>query len=73
MVAGLPLCSLYCNTLLANLNARAYILGGEPDVIDMDSAANVGSQAPENTNAAEQPGVTQLVFSARQVGLHVLS
>ena len=27
MVFGLPLCSVYCNTLLANLNARSYIRG----------------------------------------------
>ena len=26
-VFAFPLCSVYCNTLLANLNARAYIRG----------------------------------------------
>jgi len=26
-VFGIPVCPLYCNTLLANLNARAYIQG----------------------------------------------
>lgn len=28
MVFGIPLSSVYCNTLLANLNARTYIRGG---------------------------------------------
>lgn len=31
----IPICSVYCNTLLANLNARAYIRG-EETVHDVD-------------------------------------
>ena len=68
MVSGLPLCPLYCNTLLANLNARAYLGGGETsNVISMDLFASSRSQASKTTKTAEQP---KLVSSAKQVGFH---
>ena len=58
---GLPLCSLYFNTLLANLNARTYIGGGETgNMIEL----------PERAKTAEQRGVVKLVDSAQQVGFH---
>lgn len=31
----IPICSVYCNTLLANLNMRATI-AGQPSVVEMD-------------------------------------
>ncbi|KAF8448801.1 hypothetical protein L210DRAFT_2627601 [Boletus edulis BED1] len=39
-VFGVPLCSVYCNTVLANLNARTYILG---DMTHIDSWRTGGS------------------------------
>ncbi|KAN0088260.1 hypothetical protein V8E55_005317 [Tylopilus felleus] len=44
-VFAFPLCSVYCNTLLANLNARAYIRGetATPNV-DVDLFASATSQ-----------------------------
>ena len=46
--------SLYCNTILANLNARAYLWGGETtDVADVD-LFTVTSQF-ENTKTDRQP------------------
>lgn len=31
VVFGAPICSIYCNTILANLNARTYLLGNKTD------------------------------------------
>ena len=45
-VFSFPLCSVYCNTLLANLNGRAYIRGGTTTTnIDADLFTNVTSGA----------------------------
>ncbi|KAF8435795.1 hypothetical protein L210DRAFT_3762595 [Boletus edulis BED1] len=46
---AIPLCSLYCNTLLANLNARAYVRDGEATPVF------------DNTNPEKQ---NELVFSS---------
>ena len=37
IMPGFPLGSLYCNTLLANLNVRMYVGGGETtNIVDVD-------------------------------------
>ena len=44
MVFSSPLCSVYCNTLLANLNGRAYIRGeSTTHNADVDLFANTTS------------------------------
>ena len=62
----MPLCSLYCNTLLANLNARAYIGGGETrNIVDMDFFTSYNSRL-ENTQTDQQnntSGEATLVIS----------
>lgn len=71
MVPGLPLCSLYCNTVLANLNARAYLGGRETtNINDLDLFANSSSQVSETAKTAEQSGVAKLVSAIKQVGFH---
>lgn len=43
-VPGMPLCAVCCNTVLANLNARAYLGGGgTANMVDIDLFANSGS------------------------------
>ncbi|KAI9454600.1 hypothetical protein HD554DRAFT_2150087 [Boletus coccyginus] len=42
VVFGFPLCSIYCNTLLANLNARAYIRG-ETATLHTDAGLHTSS------------------------------
>lgn len=42
LVFGFPLCSIYCNTLLANLNARAYIQG-ETATVHTDAGLHTSS------------------------------
>ncbi|KAG9313206.1 hypothetical protein JVU11DRAFT_6665 [Chiua virens] len=63
----IPLCSVYCNTLLANLNARAYIAGRETtQVIDMDLFSISVSQASESTAVVEQHEVLRFASSAKE-------
>ena len=43
--AYFPICPLYCNTILANLNVRAYLRGGQGPIMDLPlSPMNLGSQ-----------------------------
>ena len=56
MVFAIPLSSLYCNTLLANLNARAYIRGEV-----------VVSPVSDDTKADQQSGEVQFISPAHHV------
>jgi len=59
VVFGIPLNSLYCNTVLANLNARAYIRGEA-----------VISAAFDDTKADIQSGEVMSISPAHIVSLH---
>ena len=51
---GIPTASIYCNTLLANLNARSYIRGEAlPHNVDVDLFANTSS----STRLSESVGM----------------
>ena len=70
MVFGIPLSSLYCNTLLANLNARAYIRG---DAVTHSVGINlvtVRLPVSDDTRADEQSGETEFISPAHQVSFH---
>jgi len=54
---SIPLCSVYCNTLLANLNAREYIRG-EMTTRNVDSSAN-RLQVSGGCNITQQRGETE--------------
>ncbi|KAG6372768.1 hypothetical protein JVT61DRAFT_7166 [Boletus reticuloceps] len=44
----IPLCAVYCNTLLANLNARAYVMGTETTFnVDLDLFSGPSSRPPQ--------------------------
>ena len=50
-VFGFPLCSVYCNTLLANLNARTYIRGETTTHhtdVDLFTTSTSISRAPDS-------------------------
>ncbi|KAN0088271.1 hypothetical protein V8E55_005328 [Tylopilus felleus] len=52
-VFGLPLCSVYCNTLLANLNARSYIRGEIVTRNYVDSRVPCGSSTDQESWATK--------------------
>jgi hypothetical protein len=55
-VFSFPLCSVYCNTLLANLNGRAYIRGETTTHnVDADIFTNVTSQVPDSAKGNKHP------------------
>ncbi|KAF8546536.1 hypothetical protein OG21DRAFT_1107881 [Imleria badia] len=55
-VFSFPLCSVYCNTLLANLNGRAYIRGETTTHnVDVDIFTNVTSQVPDSAKGNKHP------------------
>ena len=61
VVFGIPLASLYCNTLLANLNARMY-LRGEATTLQLNADAELGtvsSPVSGNTKVENQNGKTK--------------
>ncbi|KAG9315406.1 hypothetical protein JVU11DRAFT_4556 [Chiua virens] len=63
----LPLCSVYCNTLLANLNVRAYIKGsGATHYIEMDLFSTTLPRAYESMEADEQQEASLSVPSAKE-------
>lgn len=67
MVFGIPLSSVYCNTLLANLNARTYIRGtpnGGADVAMMSlPVSDVIKEQSEETKP-------EFVSSTHEVSAH---
>jgi len=73
-VFAFPLCSVYCNTLLANLNARAYIRGETTTThnVDVDLFPNVTSQVSDGTKGDKHPRVVSFRMSG-QGGVSLLS
>ena len=68
IVFAFPICSVYCNTLLANLNARAYLRSQETICnIGTDLFTSSSSRVAEGTHNDEQHGPAMLVPSAHQV------
>ncbi|KAF8133371.1 hypothetical protein EV363DRAFT_1259064 [Boletus edulis] len=64
-VTMIPLCAVYCNTLLANLNARAYVMGTETTYnVDVDLFSGPSSRSPDTPQGDEQHGKTEIVFAA---------
>ncbi|KAG6375943.1 hypothetical protein JVT61DRAFT_2815 [Boletus reticuloceps] len=64
-VTMIPLCAVYCNTLLANLNARAYVMGTETTYnVDLDLFSGPSSRPPDTTQGDEQHGKAEIVFAA---------
>ena len=64
-VFGIPLCPVYCNTLLANLNARVYLKDGS-----IRGHISVASSAALNANG--QPGEVKF-FVPPEVGVDSLN
>ncbi|KAG6381791.1 hypothetical protein JVT61DRAFT_399 [Boletus reticuloceps] len=63
----IPLCSVYCNTLLANLNARAYVLGaGETQNVDLDLLVGHSSWVSGGSEGDKQGGRAGITFAANQ-------
>ena len=48
IVPGVPICGVYCNTLLANLNARVYLGGNTTQIVDMDLFTSSNPQSESN-------------------------
>lgn len=67
-VFGVPLCTVYCNTVLANLNARAYVRGETSHVIGTDLSTSSSSGVSDNTGTDNQPGEMKLVCFVPEVG-----
>ncbi|KAG9313780.1 hypothetical protein JVU11DRAFT_6140 [Chiua virens] len=66
VVLAIAICPVYCNTLLANLNARDYIRGSTtPDEIDIDLIADLGSHASGNDEIDNQCRGVQSMSSTR--------
>ncbi|KAH0836829.1 hypothetical protein J3R83DRAFT_8605, partial [Lanmaoa asiatica] len=66
-VFGIPLCSVYCNTLLANLNARAYIRGeATTPNVGVDPFTSPALQV-SRTKAGKQRGEAKIRSSGHQV------
>ena len=71
-VFAFPLCSVYCNTLLANLNARAYIRGETTmHNTEADLFTSSTSRAPNSTNADKHRSEPRVSF--RMPGEFLLS
>lgn len=69
---GLPLCSVYCNTVLANLNAGAYFRGEAlPHNTDTDWFTTSGSLAFTSTKGDNQGEEATMVPSAPHVGFPI--
>ncbi|KAI9566346.1 hypothetical protein HD554DRAFT_2174528 [Boletus coccyginus] len=66
VVFGIPLSSLYCNTLLANLNARTYIRGEAVTHNVGSDLVTVSSPVSGDTNADKQSEETKFVSPAHQ-------
>ncbi|KAH0836833.1 hypothetical protein J3R83DRAFT_8610 [Lanmaoa asiatica] len=67
-VFGIPLCSVYCNTLLANLNARAYIRGeATTPNVGVDPFTSPALQV-SSTKTDKQCGEAKIRPSGHQVG-----
>jgi hypothetical protein len=72
VVFGIPLSSLYCNTLLANLNARAYIRGEttthnpDTDLVIMGLPGSGEIKAEDQSKETE----TKPISSTRLVSVH---
>ena len=64
LLAGVPITSLYCNTLLANLNARVY-LQGEPSPYFIDTTDLIGMSDTGHNKRNAEPTSTP---SVNQVG-----
>ncbi|KAF8141405.1 hypothetical protein EV363DRAFT_1578669 [Boletus edulis] len=58
-VFGVPLCSIYCNTVLANLNARTYILG--------DMTTHVDSWRTGGSSTQQEGGETKLIHASEHL------
>ena len=69
MVFGIPLSSLYCNTVLANLNARAYIRG-ESATHNPDTDLVIMSPEFGDTKAEDRGGETKPFSSTQLVSVH---
>src|SRR6266702_3064642 len=70
-VFAMPVTSIYCNTLLANLNARAYVRGAVlPHNVDTDLFTSSSALESDTTKTAKQGGQAKIVLSAPQVGFH---
>ncbi|KAG9313205.1 hypothetical protein JVU11DRAFT_6664 [Chiua virens] len=65
-IPRMPLCAVYSNTLLANLNARTYIGGGATtQFVDLDLFARQGSEVSAQTEAQDRNGeIPMRVFSS---------
>ncbi|KAN0088242.1 hypothetical protein V8E55_005299 [Tylopilus felleus] len=66
-----PLCSVYCNTLLANLNARTYLtVGGGGMTFNVDTTMSgpitIGSQVFGGSNGDKRPEQVKFVTSPHQ-------
>ena len=74
MAPGISIGSLYCNTILANLNARTYLWGGEAaNIVDVELFT--GSSVQLETTKADRPdtsGEATLVTS-QQVRFTILT
>lgn len=66
-VFSFPICSVYCNTLLANLNGRAYLRGEETVQMDMFKTSSL--RVPNSISNDQQHGQVMLISSAPQVCL----
>jgi len=67
LVFGISLCPLYSNTLLANLNARAYIRGEAVTQNVGSDLVTASSPASDDTKADKQSGETKFISPAHQV------
>ncbi|KAF8448800.1 hypothetical protein L210DRAFT_3500458 [Boletus edulis BED1] len=73
-VCMIPLCSVYCNTLLANLNARAYVLGaGTTHNVDLDLFLGHASWVSGGTEGDKQGVEAGITFAANQMRIAPLS
>lgn len=69
-VPATPLCAAYCNTVLANLNARVYIAREEaPQTVDMDLFPNSSVPVSDNTRTDQWQGDTHVGSRLQEVSL----
>ncbi|KAI9568509.1 hypothetical protein HD554DRAFT_2098636 [Boletus coccyginus] len=62
VVFGYPLCSVYCNTLLANLNARAYIRGETTTLnTDADLFTSSTQRVPDSNRDDKHCGGARMI------------
>lgn len=67
-VSGIPLCSVYCNTLLANLNAREYIRGSSTThYVDADLFSSSSLPVSKSTKDDKQGGEPKVVTSVQGI------